>query len=195
MKGKKPHDATPAPTGRFPANLILDEEAAAMLDEQTGELVSKWGKPSGKATNSLFFKKNIEGTDLDTERFIGDKGGASRFFYCAKASKSERNAGLEGMKIKSAGECTDRIDGSAGLKSPRAGAGSPSGSANFHPTVKPIKLMQYLCRLITPPGGLALDPFAGSGSTGVAAKLEGFEFIGIEMNPEYVEIAEKRMAI
>ena len=114
-----------ARAGRFPANILLDEEAAAMLDEQTG---------------------------------FGDSGGASRFFYVAKASKSER------------------------------------GENNLHPTVKPLKLMRYLVRLITPPGGTVLDPFAGSGTTLLAAEREGFDSVGIEMNPEYCEIIRRRMA-
>ena len=93
----------------------------------------------------------------------GSSGSAARFFYCAKASRSERNAGLEGT--------------------------------NHHPTIKPIELMRYLVRLTkTPTGGVVLDPFMGSGTTGMAAALEGRDFIGIELNAEYLEIAEKRIA-
>ena len=103
------------------------------------------------------------GDDEVTSLFPADKqGSAARFFYCAKASRSERNAGLEGR--------------------------------NKHETVKPIALMRYLCRLVTPPGGTVLDPFMGSGSTGCAAVQEGFEFIGIELDPEYASIAEARIA-
>jgi DNA modification methylase len=94
-------------------------------------------------------------------------GSAARFFYCPKASKAEREAGLEGME-----------------SGPRT---------NHHPTVKPIDLMAYLCRLITPPSGTILDPFCGSGSTGIAAMREGFKFIGIELNPEYAKIAQNRI--
>jgi site-specific DNA-methyltransferase (adenine-specific) len=96
----------------------------------------------------------------------GDSGGASRFFYCAKTSRAEREAGLEGFDLRT----------------------------NHHPTVKPINLMGWLTRLVTPPGGLILDPFLGSGSTGCAAVLEGFDFLGIEGEPEYVAIAEARIA-
>lgn len=144
-----------SPLGRFPANLILDEEAAALL-----------GEPS-------------------------------RFFYTAKASKSERNAGCEGLPEK----YNDFQRESSGLsqgKNPETGERSGkrlAPNANHHPTVKPIKLMAYLCRLITPPKGLVLDPFMGSGSTGVAARDEGFDFIGIEREAEYVEIARKRLGI
>jgi site-specific DNA-methyltransferase (adenine-specific) len=138
--------------GRWPANIILDEVAAKMLDEQSGTL-----KSGGQ--NYLSNSESMFGTNkkFSPSRFAGDSGGASRFFYVAKASKRER------------------------------------GEENNHPTVKPIKLMEYLIRLITPKNGTTLDPFMGSGSTGVAAKNLGFNFIGIELNPEYVEIAKKRV--
>ncbi len=98
------------------------------------------------------------------------------------------------MALQSAGEVTGgRQEGSDGLNSPRAGAGRTSGSRNHHPTVKPTELMRYLVRLVTPPGGTVLDPFMGSGSTGRAAKFEGFEFIGIEQDAAYVLIAQERI--
>ena len=118
---------------------------------------------------------------------------SARFFYCAKASKADRDAGLEGLEAKSAADCVDRKAGTAGMNSPRAGAGRTSGNRNHHPTVKPTALMRYLCRLVTPPGGIILDPFMGSGSTGKAAMLEGFRFIGIERDAEYIEIARARI--
>lgn len=117
----------------------------------------------------------------------------SRFFYCAKASKSDRDDGVS-LAATSAAKMVDRDVGSAGMNSPRAGAGRTSGARNDHPTVKPTALMQWLVRLVTPPGGTVLDPFTGSGSTGKACMLEGFEFIGFEMDPHYCEIAEQRIA-
>jgi len=121
-------------------------------------------------------------------------GSAARFFYCPKASKAEREAGLEEM------ESIHRVNGNKwtdqdyrvtnGKRPPTAESGPRT---NHHPTVKPIDLMAYLCRLITPPGGTILDPFTGSGSTGVAALREGFKFIGIELNPEYAKIAQNRI--
>jgi DNA modification methylase len=117
----------------------------------------------------------------------------SRFFYCPKPGKKERNAGLDKLKAKTAGEATDREDGSAGLNSPRAGAGRTGGSKNFHPTVKPVELMRYLCRLITPSGGTVLDPFLGSGTTAVAATLEGFQWVGCEMTADYLPIIKGRV--
>jgi len=174
------------PHGRWPANIILDEAAAEMLDEQSGVLKTN----SGKSVGSKVGAKSIYGSELDGKTYDnlkGDSGGASRFFYVAKASKSERNAGLEGMPEK-----TPNDGRSSGLSS-----GMPEKAmatqANFHPTVKPIKLMQYLINLVTPPNGTVLDPFMGSGSAGVAAKNLGFKFVGIELSAEYFEIAKKRI--
>ncbi len=177
------------PQGRFPANLILDEVAAEMLDEQSG--IRKNG-----GQNYTTKGKSIFGTEkeLSITRFAGDSGGAARFFYCAKTSKSERNAGLEGMpKIQrniTEGHGRGAINTSKG---DGTGIRENRPCENHHPTVKPIKLMSYLCLLITPPDGTILDPFMGSGSTGVAARKEGFEFIGIEKESEYFEIAKRRI--
>lgn len=113
----------------------------------------------------------------------GDKSPA-RYFYCAKASKAERNAGLDSMPDREG-------SGMGGAKSKNLKTGS---GKNSHPTVKPLRLMQYLIRLVAPPGDcIGLDPFAGSGSTLVAAAREGIDMVGMEMNEEYVEIAQKRI--
>lgn len=144
--------------GRFPANLLLDEESARLLDEQSGESVSKPRTPTVHAyqVGVTPFQRGSETSEHC------DHGGASRFFYTAKASSSERNAGVD--------------DG------------------NFHPTVKPVDLMRYLCKLTkTPTGGVVLDPFMGSGTTGIACVLEHRDFIGIELNEEYAAIARKRI--
>jgi len=130
-----------------------------------------------------------DGSDEVVEYF----GEPQRFFYCAKASKRDRNEGLEGFEVKTASEMVERKADSDGMKSPRAGAGRTSGAQNHHPTVKPTDLMRYLCRLVTPPGGTVLDPFMGSGSTGKAAIYEGFNFVGIEMTDEYIPIAKARI--
>lgn len=172
------------PTGRWPANVMLDEEAGAML------------------------------------------GGASRFFYSAKTSTAERNAGCENLPDRTAEETVDRDPDTVGARSPRAGASvmlcakceknidggraaqpCTDGGAhepvpgekrpvtkNHHPTVKPVALMTWLVRLVTPPGGLVLDPFAGSGTTGIACVKAGFRFVGIEREPEYVAVAAARIA-
>ncbi len=146
-------------TGRFPANVLLDEEAAAMLDEQAGERGGGFGRRGG---GGRLYGKNASFRGDGHVVGYGDSGGASRFFYVAKASRRERTMG---GKVE-----------------------------NNHPTVKPIKLMRYLCRLATPPGGTVLDPFAGSGTTLLAAVQEGFPCIGIEKEPEYCEIIRRRMS-
>ena len=171
--------------GRFPANLIHDgsDEVLEVFPE------TKSGSINGIYNNTIMAQSfgNRDGKPIHL-KFEGDSGSASRFFYCAKASRAERNAGLEGMEERPA---FDNPDGTMGgnmgsLSKPRA---------NHHPTVKPIELMRYLVRLTkTPTGGVVLDPFMGSGTTGIACVLEGREFIGIEREPEYVEIAEKRIA-
>jgi site-specific DNA-methyltransferase (adenine-specific) len=194
---------TPSEKGRFPANVIHDGSEEVLQ-----------GFPH---TKSGMMKQHIEGgqynvygkmypRDVET---IGDEGSAARFFYCAKVSRTERNMGLESSEDKTkytAGNysqspvcktCDKTLNGTNDHS-------SCSGevyyrkmkskiSKNNHPTVKPIELMKYLCRLVTPKGGTVLDPFMGSGSTGIAAKDEGFTFIGIEKEKDYYEIAAMRI--
>ncbi len=176
------------PQGRWPANVLFDETAAEMLDEQSGISKSQGGRTVKRSGKYVEGKVSAPGEFTNDDPGFGDVGGASRFFYCAKSSKRERNAGLEGMPEREA-------PGSK-RSTPAEGRTSALGAprANHHPTVKPIKLMEYLCKLITPPGGTVLDPFAGSGSTGVAAVGLNFKFIGIEREKEYCEIANKRIA-
>lgn len=147
--------------GRWPANFIHDgsDEVEAGFPETT----SGSGDRNGAGKHE--FLRGVGDTGVPRVYSI-DTGSASRFFYCAKASRSEREAGCDGLDER---------------------------ARNHHPTVKPISLMRYLCRLITPPGGIILDPFMGSGTTGAAAMLEGFNFIGIEREPEYIEIARRRI--
>ncbi len=127
-----------------------------------------------------------------SEEVVGLLNDAARFFYCAKASKRDRDEGLEGFEAKGARPLgISNWDGQTNGSGETMGASKPR--ANHHPTVKPTDLMRYLCRLVTPPGGTVLDPFMGSGSTGKAAMLEGFRFIGIEREGEYLEIARARI--
>jgi len=174
------------PTGRWPANLIHDGSAEVVgLFPVTG---GNHGGAGEYASRSGFGGGVVTQAPADT-------GSAARFFYCAKASKSDRDEGCEGLEHRLAGDVTGgRVEGSAGLDCPRAGAGRTSGSRNHHPTVKPTALMRYLCRLVTPPNGIVLDPFMGSGSTGKGAVLEGFGFIGIDKELEYAEISRLRIA-
>lgn len=118
----------------------------------------------------------------------------ANIYQCAKPSRSERETGLDDLQSKKGHEAVHRKEGTAGLDNPRAGAGRTASEVkNFHPTVKPTKLMAWLCRLLTPKGGIVLDTFLGSGTTGVSASMEGFKFIGTEMNPEYCDIALQRI--
>jgi site-specific DNA-methyltransferase (adenine-specific) len=167
-------------TGRFPANFIHDGsyEVVELFPANAGG--GHWSKT--KVTGFGEFGGG-------TSEYLGQGekdgfGSAARFFYCAKANKRDRNEGLEGFENKVAGEMQGRADGSMG---------SITYNKNHHPTVKPIDLMQYLCRLITPPNGTILDPFLGSGSTGKAAMYEGFNFVGIELTEEYLPIAKARI--
>ncbi|NCX94718.1 MAG: site-specific DNA-methyltransferase, partial [Gammaproteobacteria bacterium] len=126
----------------------------------------------------------------------GDSGSAARFFYCAKASKRDRNEGLDGFEVRPPAYESHRANyqTTKGIETPFAGTGrSGKDFKNHHPTVKPTDLMRYLCRLVTPPNGIVLDPFMGSGSTGKAAMYEGFEFVGIELTDEYLPIAKARI--
>ena len=139
------------------------------------------------------FPANVmhDGSD-SIKKLFEDK---SRYFYCAKTPKAERNQGLDNFPIK------QTQGGGGGIGNYKDDVNSASGkfgsekapSKNTHPTVKPIKLMKYLCRLITPKGGTVLDPFMGSGSTGMAAKEENFEFVGIEKEEQYFNIASARI--
>jgi site-specific DNA-methyltransferase (adenine-specific) len=181
------------PPGRWPANLIHDgsEEVVGLFP------VTKSGGLSGVA-----YHTNAEPGDGwggigkgGSGACHADSGSAARFFYCAKASKADRDEGCEGLPqtIKQSVAHGDKRHGTLPYTNePREMNPRPRG--NHHPTVKPTDLMRYLCRLVTPPGGVVLDPFTGSGSTGKAAVAEGFRFIGIEREAEYVEIARSRIA-
>jgi DNA modification methylase len=182
--------------GRWPANVLLDEAAAAELDRQSGELTSGTftrRKTRYKGDDGNKFTGATDDHEL-TGHTGGDTGGASRFYYCAKASRGERNAGLDGFPSTKSAD-----DGYGSIQEPNLDRAAPRENwephrtANHHPTVKPIALMRWLCRLVTPPDGLILDPFTGSGTTGCAAVLEDFNFIGIEREAEYVELAKARI--
>ena len=140
--------------GRWPANIILDEHTAGLLDEQSD---------------------------------------ASRFFYVAKASKRDRNKGLEGLEDTAVGSFNGNVAKVSGNKIGAKPDKPNQPAKNFHPTVKPTALMEYLVKLVTPPNGTVLDPFTGSGSTGKAAILNGFDFIGIEMTEDYLPIIKARL--
>ncbi len=165
-----------------------------MLDEQTGTLTSGDSKGfKGKHTADVYGKyaNNL----IRPEVVYADSGGASRFFYCAKASKRERNMGLDGGEKQKRDESRH-----SGQISMNDGEGNPYNRGakpvvNYHPTVKPLALMQYLVRLTkTPTGGIVIDPFMGTCTTGMACVLEGRDFIGIDSDEGYYEISKKRVA-
>lgn len=186
------HSVTDTASGRWPANVILDEDAAAALDAMSGERKSGGGartKP-GKTHGFVGGRESLR-RDVGIE-WPASTGGASRFFYVAKASRRERNAGLDGLPETTLNLSGGRVVNTS--KDADGGVRKINPRANHHPTVKPVSLMRWLVRLVTPPGGTILDPFTGSGSTGIAAALEGFAFTGIERDPEYVEIARRRIA-
>lgn len=179
--------------GRFPANVILDEEAGRVLDEQTGVLKSGYGEVgSGSGENTT---KGIYGAKQSKiTSCFADSGGASRFFYCAKTSQAERNKGLDGFEEKENSHSTYGIHTDEGLiHNGRNPENRTRAQKNNHPTVKPVSLMRYLVRLITPAKGLCIDPFNGSGTTGIACKLENVNYIGIDMDEDYCKISEARI--
>ena len=175
--------------GRWPANVLLDEQAAAMLDEQTGDLASGGDLTGDEPSVPV---KNVYGEFKGRGAWeaYGDRGGASRFYYVAKPSREERDMGCHDLSPRQRDD--SRKDGNPGGDNPRNRGLQPRG--NFHPTVKPVELMRWLVRLVTPINGVVLDPFTGSGTTGMACVYEQRQFIGIEREAEYIEIAERRIA-
>lgn len=178
---------------RWPSNVLFDEEAAAILDEQAGELQSGGFPNDGgmRTHNGIYGKPSIRKDGA----VLANSGGASRFFYCAKASQSERNAGLKMLPAKATGMSNGaQAHGEGYDKGQGIGLNKIVKKQNFHPTVKPVDVMKWLIKLVTPPHGTVLDPFMGSGTTGVAARQLGFDFIGFEVSEEYFEIANHRIS-
>ena len=173
----------PNTDGRFPANLILDEEAGRMLDEQSGTTKTVANK------NYKWNNKKCEGdtfTSRGTYTPREGKGGASRFFYCPKVSKKERELGCDELEEKT----RTRVNAGGLENDPKF---APVQNRNDHPTLKPVSLMRWLVRLTTPPNETCLDLFMGAGSTGGACALEGRDFIGVERDEHYFEIATARI--
>lgn len=171
--------------GRWPANFIhdgSDEVLQLFPDSKGGAYPAKRGEA---VVTSFASGQETEGG----YRAMGDSGSAARFFYCAKANKRDRNEGLDHLTPQR--EADRPNDNLPGGDNPRNRTNNPR--LNHHPTVKPTELMRYLCRLITPSNGIILDPFTGSGSTGKAAILEHFQFIGIEQQLDYITIAQARI--
>ena len=176
------HGVAQLNSGRWPANFIhdgSDEVLELFPDTKSGAV-----KPYQRANRDSYSGSMPAESTFNKE---GDSGSAARFFYCAKASKRDRNEGLDGFEAKFSPKMSDGIGGK------EHNPDTATKKLNHHPTVKPTTLMQYLVRLVTPPNGIVLDPFMGSGSTGKACAYEGFNFIGIDQSAEYVEIARARI--
>lgn len=183
--------------GRWPANLLHDgsDEVVALFPQSAGQLADISSTAPSAKTSNVYGAMRREGEasqDSDNNGAVGfkmkpgarrlDAGSAARFFWCPKTSSADRHDGLQhpGPQFTSGSTLRD--------------AENLTKRGNHHPTVKPTELMRYLCRLVTPPGGTVLDPFMGSGSTLKAAEIEGFNAIGIELDPGYIEIAKRRIA-
>ncbi|MCP4244096.1 MAG: site-specific DNA-methyltransferase [bacterium] len=195
--------AEPIAAGRWPPNFLLSHSPdcgescaegcpVAELDRQSGE------RKSGSRAAGTFAPVGYQGSQPSPMPAIrGDSGTGSRFFpifrYSAKPSTAEKSAGLEHRAKLKGGEATGRAEGSAALSSPRTGAGRTGKARNPHPTAKGLDLMAWLVRLVTPPEGVVLDPFLGSGTTGCAAVREGMSFVGCDLSPEYVEVSRDRI--
>ena len=177
------YDAT---KGRWPANLIHDgskEVLAGFPQSTSGAMKSSTQRAAQDEPGSVCY--GTLGGAVSSVDVPASSGSAARFFYCAKASRADRNAGLASG--------SNPAVGTGATMREREDADWPARNGNHHPTVKPTDLMAYLCRLVTPPGGLVLDPFMGSGSTGKACMREGFRFLGIEHEAEYLAIARARI--
>ena len=177
--------------GRWPANFIHDgsDEVVELFPDTKSGAINPYVRNKDNVT--VDFLQGIE--QVEKSFNYADSGSAARFFYCAKASKKDRNEGLEGFLTKQKifngqnDTSSDYVEGSVENKF------TTQPSPNYHPTVKPTELMRYLCKLVTPLNGVILDPFMGSGSTGKGAVKEGFDFIGIDQSSEYCEIARARI--
>jgi DNA modification methylase len=194
-----------AASGRWPANVVFDRTAGEALDQQSGVSKSQGGRIGKKEHGAVAI--GGAGTYEKGDPGFGDTGGASRFFtqadfgpddwpfvYQAKPSRKERNAGLDGLPEQRNGKMMRRANNTSDEPSAGFERFDTQPATNHHPTVKPVALMRHLVRLVTPPGGTVLDPFAGSGTTLVAAVLEGFDAIGCEMTDEYLPIIAGRVA-
>lgn len=178
------------PAGRWPANLIHDgsAEVVALFPDAPGQ---QGASSDNQRTRANCYGALSHGGKQYTPR--ADSGSAARFFYCAKASKRDRDEGCAHMATVTADPYGQHRGRRMEGNDTRIDGKPPAQGKNFHPTVKPTDLMAYLCRLVTPPGGVVLAPFMGSGSTGKAAMREGFQFIGCELDPEYLAIAKARI--
>jgi site-specific DNA-methyltransferase (adenine-specific) len=182
------------PCGRWPANVIHDgsEEVTSLLPSvKSGSIEPHHVRHTSK-TVTVYGERRAP----EIEQTYGDSGSAARFFYAAKADKAEREEGCYDLAVGPlaySNQAQAEVNRGNIEHTGKSGINTVKMRGNTHPTVKPVDLMRYLVRLVTPKGGLVLDPFTGSGTTGVAALLEGMDFVGMEITPDYVAIAERRL--
>lgn len=175
-------------SGRFPANFIHDgsDEVLELFPRAKG---GAYPAVRGSSDIGAFAQGGTHKDRPNQARVMGDDGSAARFFYCAKANSKDRNDGLEDFEERQ--QDLSRKEGDSGGDNPRNRG--VNKRKNHHPTVKPTELMRYLIKMVTPKEGKVLDPFVGSGSTGKAAMLDGYSFVGIDMNKEYIDLAQARI--
>jgi DNA modification methylase len=186
--GDTPFEPTNHPGGRWPSNVLIDDSDEVVelfpITSSHGELTA----PS----RGIGYQGGAAGATR--KPITSSTGSAARFYYCAKASRGEREAGLEALEPITRAQATGRLEGSPGLDNPRASQRSTGQIRNIHPTVKPLALMRYLVRLVSQPRrNRILDPFAGSGTTGLAAQLAGLECVLIEQDPAHCAIIKERL--
>jgi site-specific DNA-methyltransferase (adenine-specific) len=193
-------DACRVAEDRWPANLILSHSPGCTRTHMHMTRSRPMGAftfgSSNKGYETVIDKEFWICVDGCPVKMMEEQGGlgTSEFFYVVKPDRTERDLGCDHLPFRMGGELTNRQEGSAGLANPRAGAGRTSGGRNMHPTCKSIGLMRYLCKMVTPHGGSILDPFTGSGSTGCAALLEGYSFLGMDLEADHCEIARSRVS-
>lgn len=182
----EPRGVNQSPLGRWPANVIHDgsDEVLTAFPNAPGQ--QRPSEDSQRTQQNVYGKYSVNGYGWNPR---GDSGSAARFYYTAKADSWDRNEGLQGMPKQQGG----MVSNTSGQHITRRDGGAPGPRENNHPTVKPTDLMRYLCRLVTQPGGIVLDPFMGSGSTRKAALQENLRFVGIELEDRYCEIASRRL--
>lgn len=176
------------PQGRWPANVVHDgsDDVLDAFPNAPGQIAKS--VEDGRPQKNQVYQPMHRSGPIHIPRDEPDKS-AARFFYCAKASRAEREAGCESLPLSTGGIRSE----TSGQHITRRDGGAPGPVHNNHPTVKPLALMRWLCRMVTPPNGVILDPFMGSGSTGLAAAQEGFRFVGCEADEHYLKIAQQRL--
>ena len=184
--GKNTKSGQATVEGRFPANVIHDGSDEVLAGFPNVKSTGGVYKKDGNRDDTSYGVPNKKGADCS--KYAGQTGSAARYFYCAKVSKKERNFGLDVEETPNKRPIGTAFNNEGGIHTD-----DRIKKGNTHPTVKPVALMAYLCKLITPVGGTILDPFNGSGSTGMAAIQEGFSYVGIDLDEEHIKVSDARI--